>query len=80
MHLVFSTYARCKGFAEHCKHLSTAALPRTDSEQTTHWYDQLLRRAFLQTLLLLFLLRLPNLLRHLLLPVSLNAFCCAWWG
>ena len=31
-------------------------------------------------LLLLFLLRLPNLLRHLLLPVSFNAFCCAWWG
>ena len=39
MHLVFSTHARCKGYAEHCEHLSTAALPRTDSEQTTHWYD-----------------------------------------
>ena len=38
MHLVFSTHARWKGFAEHCKHCNTAALPRTDSEQTTHWY------------------------------------------
>jgi len=31
-------------------------------------------------LLLLFLLRLPKHLLHLLLPVSLHAFCGAWWG
>ena len=31
-------------------------------------------------LLLLFLLRLPKHLLHLLLPVSLHEFCGAWWG
>jgi len=85
MHLVFSTHARCKIFAAHCEHFSMAALPRTNSEQTTNNGNALSRglRALLYACPCAVLSIYVAFVRHPAMHSTISIFsgllCCWGW-